>query len=88
MRRRDTRKPGRPMTAKKSIPTHTHMSDEWKLHALGKQCARTVDANGGVVLDSEINVLLNTETEVASVAEVVAVELVLLDLVCQAYVRK
>ncbi len=51
-------------------------------------CARTVDANGGVVLDSEINVLLNTETEVAGVAEVVAVELVLLDLVCEASVRK
>ena len=39
-----------------------------------------VDTDGGVVLDSEIDVLGDTEAEVASLGEVALAELVLLDL--------
>ena len=46
--------------------------DDEKVHA--------VNANGGVVLDTQIDVLLNTETKVASIGKVLAVELKLLDL--------
>ena len=37
----------------------------------------TVDTNAGVVLDAQINVFLDTEAEVAGVAEVVSSQLVL-----------
>lgn len=40
----------------------------------------TVDTDTGVVLDSEIDVLADTEAEVAGLAEVALAELVLLDL--------
>ena len=40
----------------------------------------TVDTGGRVVLDTEINMLLNTEAKVASVREVLSANLVLLDL--------
>lgn len=40
----------------------------------------TVNASGGVVLDTEIDVLADTEAEGASVREVVALQLKLLDL--------
>ena len=40
----------------------------------------TVDTNGGVVLDTEIDVLLDTEAKVATVREVLGVQFVLLDL--------
>ena len=40
----------------------------------------TVDTNRGVVLDAEIDVLADTESEVAGLAEVALAELVLLDL--------
>ncbi|KAG7059238.1 60S ribosomal protein L11 [Colletotrichum scovillei] len=39
-----------------------------------------VDTDGGVVLDTEINVLRDTESEVAGLGEVALAELVLLDL--------
>ena len=39
-----------------------------------------VDTNGGVVLDTEIDVLADTEAEVAGLREVAAAELVFLDL--------
>lgn len=39
-----------------------------------------VDTDGGVVLDTEIDVLGDTETEVASLGEVALAELILLDL--------
>lgn len=40
----------------------------------------TVDTDGGVVLDTKIDVLADTEAEVASLAEVALAEFVLLDL--------
>lgn len=40
----------------------------------------SVDTNGRVVLDAEIDVLRDTETEVASLGEVALAELVFLDL--------
>ena len=40
----------------------------------------TENTSVGIVLDTEINVLLNTKTEVAGIGEVVLNELVLLDL--------
>jgi len=40
----------------------------------------TVDTSGGVVLDTEIDVLVDTEAEGAGVGEVVGAEFVLLDL--------
>lgn len=40
---------------------------------------QTVDTNGGVVLDTQINVLLNTKTKVSSVTEVVLPQLVFSD---------
>ena len=39
-----------------------------------------VDANGGVVLDAKIDVLLDSEPKVAVLAEVLTAELVLADL--------
>ena len=39
-----------------------------------------VDTNGGVVLDAQVDVLADTETEVASLGEVALAQLVLLDL--------
>lgn len=39
-----------------------------------------VDTDGGVVLDTKINVLADTEAEVASLGEVALAQLVLLDL--------
>lgn len=40
----------------------------------------TVDTNGGIVLDAEIDVLVDTEAEVTSLAEIALAELVFLDL--------
>ena len=40
----------------------------------------TVNTDGGVVLDTKIDMLADTETEVASLREVALAELVLLDL--------
>lgn len=37
---------------------------------------KTVDTDGGVVLDTKINVLLDTETEVASGGEIITPQLV------------
>ena len=42
----------------------------------------TEDTNMGVILQTEIDVFLNTETEVSSLGEVPGKELVLLDLLC------
>jgi len=39
-----------------------------------------VDSDRGVVLDAQVDVLLDSEAEVAGVREVLAVELILLDL--------
>ena len=49
---------------------HSHAAEE--VHA--------VDTNTGVVLDTQINVLRDTETEVTGLGEVALAELVLLDL--------
>jgi hypothetical protein len=46
--------------------------DDVKIH--------TVDTNGRVVLDAKIDVLLDTETEVSTIGEVLLVKLVLTDL--------
>ena len=40
----------------------------------------SIDANAGVILDPEVNVLLNTESKVALVGEVLLSKLVLFDL--------
>ena len=40
---------------------------------------QAINANGGVVFDTKINVFLNTETEVASVGEVIFPQLVFSD---------
>jgi hypothetical protein len=40
----------------------------------------TIDTNGGVVLDTQVDVLLDTETKVAHVGEVALLKLVLLNL--------
>ena len=40
----------------------------------------SVDTDGGVVLDTQVNVLADTEAEVAGLGEVALAELVLLDL--------
>jgi hypothetical protein len=76
-RRLATRSPGRVLESYQhhilhyfQFPLYSHASIE--IHA--------VDTNSGVVLDSQIDVLADTETEVASLREVALSELIFLDL--------
>lgn len=60
------------------MPDDMQYSNQGYAHAAVE--VHAVDTNGRVVLDTEIDVLANTETEVAGLGEVALPQLVLLDL--------
>jgi hypothetical protein len=68
-----SRQSHRPLNAIASSKPHRQYS-----HAAVE--VHSVDTNRGVVLDSQINVFANTESEIASLAEVALPQLVFLDL--------
>src|ERR1700731_4179913 len=82
-RLRETRLPGRPITQKKSIPLyrqHQYFVCHRPISPYSDPELLTVNTNGRIVLDTKINVFLDTETKVTGSREVTSQKLVLLDL--------
>ena len=75
--RRATRSPGRHL--KRALVAVVRDARHW-LHSHDDVEVHAVDTDRRVVLDAQVDVLGDTETEVASLGEVALAELVLLDL--------